>query len=220
VRGAPAYLEEMNCRTIFVSIAAILGLSWVASSISWSTAAAKDRAVAPVASAGSLTLEGVEVPKQQTLSGRVLELNGAGVRTVKLGPIPIKAYVASLYTPQPLRSGEAVMSSPGPFVFNFRFLQGVSQKQVTKAWRAQFEESCTHVYEGYEEDLENFVNFFGPLDQGGVKRVVIEDDELRAYVGEEFKGSVGGRGFQKSFLSLWFGSKPVMPSLEKALLGS
>ena len=105
-------------------------------------------------------------------------------------------------------------------MFDFRFLQGVSQKQVTKAWRAQFIESCTHVYDGYEKDLEKFVSLFGSLDKGGVKRVVIEDNELRAYVGEEFKGSVEGRGFQKSFLSLWFGSKPVMPSLEKALLGS
>ena len=59
-----------------------------------------------------------------------------------------------------------------------------------------------------------------PLDKGGVKRVVIEGDELRAYEGAKLKGSVDGRSFQKSFLSLWFGSKPVMPSLEKALLGS
>ena len=145
---------------VFVSIAALLVLSSVATSISWSTAVTEDPTATPAESAGSLTLEGIEVPMQRILSGRTLALNGAGVRTVKLGPIPIKAYVASFYTPQPLRSGHAVMSSPGPFLFDFRFLQGVSQKQVSKAWRAQFKESCTHVYDGYDQDLEFFVMFY------------------------------------------------------------
>lgn len=44
-------------------------------------------------------IEGVEVPAKVTVSGQSLPLNGAGVRTVKLIFIPIKAYVASFYAP-------------------------------------------------------------------------------------------------------------------------
>jgi hypothetical protein len=33
------------------------------------------------------------------------------------------------------------------------------------------------------------------------------------------KGSIPGRDFQKAFLSLWFGSKPVASDLQRALLG-
>ena len=84
--------------------------------------------------ARALTLEGVTVPPQATVAGQTLTLNGAGVRTVKLAFIPIKAYVAAFYAPTPLRSEQAVLASPGPLKFQFTFLQGVNQGQVTDAW--------------------------------------------------------------------------------------
>ena len=39
------------------------------------------------------------------------------------------------------------------------------------------------------------------------------------YDSGELKGTIRGRDFQRAFLSLWFGSKPVMPELKAALLG-
>ncbi len=167
----------------------------------------------------ALTIEGVNVPPQAVVSGQTLPLNGAGVRTVTLAFIPIKAYVASFYAPETVRSSEAVMASPGPLQFNFTFLQGVSQKQVTDAWTAQFKASATSTYSGLAKDQAAFISFFGALKKGGVETVEIDGNETRAYDNGALRGTIQGKNFQKAFLSLWFGSSPVQASLKSDLLG-
>jgi hypothetical protein len=174
-------------------------------------------ALAPAANA--LMIEGVNVPAQQTVGGETLPLNGAGVRTITLAFIPIKAYVGAFYAPAPLKTEQAVLASPGPLAFTFTFLQGVGQGQVTDAWNAQFKASATSTYPGLPADQAKFVSMFGALKKGGVEMVQIVGNETRVYDGGSLKGVIPGRDFQQAFLSMWFGSQPVMPSLKKALLG-
>jgi hypothetical protein len=167
----------------------------------------------------ALVIEGVNLPPQKTVAGQTLTLNGAGLRTVKLVVLPIKAYVASFYTPQPLRTPEAVMASSGPMQFNFQFLQGASQGQVTDAWTAQFKASVTFTYPGFEKDRDAFIGFFGPIKSGGVETVELVGENTLAYDDGKLKGTIVGRNFQKAFLSLWFGTSPVQDSLKDGLLG-
>lgn len=169
--------------------------------------------------ARALQIEGVSVPPQVTVSGKTLPLNGAGLRTVVLLIVPIKAYVAAFYAPTPLRSEQAVMASPGPLKFTFTFLQGVGQGQVTQAWQAQFNDSVSFTYPGFEKDRDAFIKMFGPLSKFGVESVEIEGNVTRVFDNGTLKGTIQGRDFQKAFLSLWFGSNPVMPELKAALLG-
>ena len=170
--------------------------------------------------ASALQIEGVNVPAQTTVSGKTLPLNGAGLRTVTLVFLPIKAYVASFYAPAPVRSEADVAASPGPFQFNFTFLQGVGQGQVTDAWNAQFKTSATATYPGLASDQAKFVAMFGPLKKGGVETVEIDGNATRVYDNGTLKGTIQGADFQKAFLSMWFGSNPVMPGLKTALLGN
>jgi len=169
--------------------------------------------------APALEIEGIGIPQTATVSGQTLRLNGAGLRTVVLLIVPVKAYVASFYAPSPLRSENAVLASPGPMQFNFTFLQAVPQGQVARAWQAQFEDSVSCTYPGFAGDRDAFIKMFGALKKGGVETVELDADVTRVYDDGILKGSVQGRDFQKAFLSLWFGSKPVMPSLKSALLG-
>lgn len=173
-----------------------------------------------LASLSAEVIEGVTVPQEKAVAGVSLQLNGAGVRTVKLAFVPIKAYVASFYAPSPLRSEEEVWAANGPLQFNFTFLHGVGHGQVTEAWNAQFEASVTHQYAELAADQKKFVGLFGPLKKGGVETVEIVGDETLVYDGGLFKGAIKGKDFQKAFLSMWFGSKPVMPSLKSELLGN
>jgi hypothetical protein len=163
-------------------------------------------------------IEGVEVPASKTVEGKNLKLNGAGVRVVKLMIIPIKAYVAAFYAPAPVKS-LADASTQRPLEFNFTFLHGVGQGDVTKAWNAQFDASVSESYAGLAKDQAAFVKMFGPLQSGGVETVVLTGKETKVYDDGALKGSVPGADFQKAFLSMWFGTKPVMPSLKSELLG-
>jgi hypothetical protein len=115
----------------------------------------------------SLEVEGVNVPQQKTVNGQALSLNGAGLRTVTLGFIPIKAYVASFYSPSPLKSEDAVLASPGPLQFTFTFLRAVSQNEVVQAWQNQIQASMTYTYSDLEKDRTAFLGMFGAITQGG-----------------------------------------------------
>ncbi|MFZ4599278.1 MAG: chalcone isomerase family protein [Terrimicrobiaceae bacterium] len=166
----------------------------------------------------ALQIEGVEIPPQVTVDGTVLNLNGAGLRTVVLLIVPIKAYVAAFYSPTPLRSASAVQASPGPLRFDFTFLQAVSQGQVAQAWQAQFRDSATFQYPNLTKDVATFSQFFGPIRSLGVQSVELSGTTTRILENGKLKGTISGTDFQKAFLSLWFGSNPVMPSLKTALL--
>ena len=133
--------------------------------------------------------------------------------------IHVKAYVAAFYAPAPLRKGEEVLESSGPYRLDFNFLRAVSQEKVTEAWLAQFRDSVSFSYPEFDKDRVTFVKFFGPVKKYGVESVEIEGNETRVYDDGVLKGSILGRNFQKAFLSLWFGDKPVMPSLKAELLG-
>jgi hypothetical protein len=168
----------------------------------------------------SLEIEGVNVPQQKTVNGQALSLNGAGLRTVTLGFIPIKAYVASFYSPSPLKSEDAVLASPGPLQFTFTFLRAVSQNEVIQAWQNQIQASMTYTYPDLERDRTAFLGMFGAITQGGVQMIQLVGTDTLVYDNETLKGTIPGRDFQKAFLSLWFGSKPIQADLKSALLGN
>lgn len=168
----------------------------------------------------AIQVEGVDVPPQVTVSGKTLQLNGAGVRVFKFLMVPIKVYVASFYAPTPLRTAAAAMATQGPVKFNFAFLAAVDQAKVAEAWNAQFDASVSAPYPGLANDQAAFVAMFGPLKTGGVQSVEIEGNTTRVFDGGKLKGTITGRDFQQAFLSMWFGSTPVTPQLKAALLGS
>lgn len=172
-----------------------------------------------VPSLRALTIEGVSVPPTTTVGNASLQLNGAGLRTFTLVLVPIKIYVAAFYTPSPLRTPAAVEASPGPMKFVFTFLRGVSQGQVAQAWSSQFDASSTFPYDGFDKDRDAFIGMFGPIQTMGTQTVVFEGTDTKIYDAGRFKGTIAGRNFQRAFLSLWFGSKPVGDDLKAQLLG-
>lgn len=169
--------------------------------------------------ARSLEIEGVSVPPSLPVAGQALPLNGAGLRTFSLVLVPIKIYVAAFYSPSPLRSEAAVQSTPGPLGFTFTFLRNVGQSDVAKAWQSQFQASNTHTYPGLQKDVATFVSMFGPLSSGGVQMVQLNGTDTLVFDQGKLKGTIPGRDFQLTFLSLWFGQNAVSPDLKSALLG-
>ena len=172
-----------------------------------------------ISPARAVEIEGVVVIPQSQVAGKQLELNGAGLRVFTLLLVPIKIYVAAFYSATPLRSPDAVMDSAGPMVFDFTFLRDVGQSDVTKAWTSQFAQSVSYTYPGYAKDRDSFISMFGALKSGGVEQVQFIGTNTIVIDQGVTKGTIPGRDFQKSFLSLWFGSNPVSADLQSALLG-
>jgi hypothetical protein len=167
----------------------------------------------------ALEIQGVNVPPRVTFDGITLPLNGAGLRTFSLVMVPIRIYVAAFYAPTSLRSESAIMASEGPMQFDFTFLRDVGRADVSKAWSSQFAQCVSYAYPGYERDRDAFIGMFGALKNGGVEQVRFVGTNTVVFDQGIQRGTIPGRDFQKSFLSLWFGSNPVAPDLKNALLG-
>jgi len=168
----------------------------------------------------ALEIQGVSVPANVQVAGTNLQLNGAGLRTFTLLMIPIKIYVASLYTPAVIRTASSMMHSQGPMQFDFTFLRAVGQSDVAKAWTSQFAQSVSYTYPGFARDRDAFIAMLGPLQNLGVEQVQFVGTNTIVFDHGVQKGIIPGRDFQKSFLSLWFGSNPVAPDLKSSLLGN
>ena len=164
-------------------------------------------------------IEGVKVPGKVQVDGKTLTLQGAGVRSVSFLGLPVKVYVGAFYSPQAVTSLDNAVAAPKPMQFDFTFLRSVGQNDVTKAWNSQFAASNTYTYPGFEQDLAKFVAAFGPLNNGDVESVRLLDGETQVFDKGQLRATIPGQNFQKAFLSLWLGTKPVTPELKKAFMG-
>lgn len=165
-----------------------------------------------------LRLEDVSIPPTLALDDRTLRLNGAGVRTVMLLVVPVKAYVAAVHSAEPLRTASEAMDSCEPMEFTFTFLRGVGVSQVRQAWLAQIQSSSTHSYAGFARDRDYFASLFGAIAPRGTQSVRLANGETVVLENGRELGRIPGRDFQKAFLSLWFGPRPVSADLKAALL--
>jgi hypothetical protein len=164
-------------------------------------------------------LEGVHLPHTKEVEGITLFRNGEGVRLFHFLGMTLRIYVAGFWTANPLMSQEDVMECENPKQMDFIFLRNVGQSRVTAAWQHQLEESVTFRYDGYENDREDFVNAFGPIQSGNTQSVVLIGNETQVIDQGVLKVKIIGKNFQRAFLSMWFGDRAVTDDLKLGLLG-
>lgn len=174
-------------------------------------------ACAPAAAAARDVI-GVAVPEAVQAGGKALALNGTAVRSVTL--FHVKTYVAAFYLPARAARAEDVFNSAGPMRFDFHFVISCSKEKMAKSWRYQFKESGTHDYPGLAEDVERVAACFGPIEKSTVQSFELEGEETRLLENGKPVGTLRGRDFQKAFLSLWFGARPVTEEIKAGLLGA
>jgi hypothetical protein len=168
------------------------------------------------------TAGGIDLPDVRHVNGVQLKRNGHGVRSITFLGMDIKVYVAGFYSESPLLSDQEVMACPqdSPMQMDFTFLRRVGKGRVISAWMQQLEHSVSYSsYEGYENDRDNFIDMFAsPIAYGGTQTVQIVGDNTVLIDQGVHKGIIAGRGFQKAFLSMWFGERAVAEDLKAGLL--
>lgn len=191
-----------------------------------------------------ITVEDVELPGHVVVDNQILIRNGHGLRSITYFGIGIRIYVAAMYSAVPILSVEQIMgnaseqdqdNSPtaalnvgltsthhnGPLQLDFTFLRYVRQYQVVSAWQQQLDHSVTYRdYGGYEADRDRFIELAsgGPIEKYGTQSVQLVGDEVRIIDQGKLVGVIHGRNFQRSFLSMWFGSMAVAEDLKANLL--
>lgn len=172
--------------------------------------------------AETATSENVGLQNVKHVDGVPLKKNGHGIRSINVFGWDINVYVANFYSATPVLSEADAMECHGnslPMQLDFTFLRTVDQGRVVSAWAQQLEHSVTHRYEGYESDRDVFIDMFSSkIENGGTQTVQLVGEETVLVDQGVHKGSIAGRGFQRAFLSMWFGEKAVAEDLKANLL--
>jgi Chalcone isomerase-like len=164
-------------------------------------------------------LEGVHLPSTKEVEGITLFRNGEGVRHFHFLGMSLRIYVAGFWTANRLESLEDVLGCDQPKQMDFTFLRNVGQSRVTAAWQHQLEESVSYRYDGFENDQKDFVNAFGPIENGNTQSVLLIGNETQVIDQGILKVKIIGKNFQRAFLSMWFGERAVTQDLKLGLLG-
>lgn len=165
------------------------------------------------------TVEGVDLQEQVDVDGRILVLNGAGVREKFFFDI----YVAALYLPAKSSDAKAILQADQPWQLDMYFLYSeVSRKKLDKGWEEGFENNSSATeMAALKERLQQFKNLFSTLHKGEMAMLTyLPGKGVSVTIKNELKGTISGADFARALLRVWLGRDPVTGSLKKALLGS
>jgi Chalcone isomerase-like len=163
-------------------------------------------------------IAGVNVPDTETVEGKTLKLNGAGLRKKY---VVAKVYVLGLYLETPSRDAAAILSSDQVRDLRMSVLRDVSGAKISEAITGGFERHSGGRLASLKARLARLAALIPDLAKG--------DEVLLTYLpgkgtvvrakGAE-RGVIEGKDFSDALLAVWLGPDPVQEDLKRALLGS
>ena len=174
------------------------------------------------AAASAIEVNDVTVAERVQIGsgGPNLVLNGAGVRT----RLVFKIYVAALYLPAKMNSGEEILSNDQPRRLLLHMLRDLTSKELTASMIEALNETLTPAE---RSPLESRVQQFNAILETlhdlrrGTQIAIDYVPQFGTIVlvdGNE-KGRIPGADFNQALLRMWIGARPRDVELRSALLG-
>ncbi len=175
------------------------------------------------AAASAVEVSGVTVAERTRIgsSGTNLVLNGAGVRTRLI----FRIYVAALYLPAKITSGEEILRDDQPRRLLLLMLRDLTAKEMSTSMTEALNETLTPAERA---PLESRVQQFNAILEAlrdvrqGTQIAIDYVPQLGTSVlvdGKE-KGRIPGADFNQALLRMWIGARPRDVELRTALLGA
>jgi hypothetical protein len=164
----------------------------------------------------ALEYERLEIPATLECEGKKLPLSGVGLRTATF--LKIKVFVLAIYAPERIKNGRGSELHQRPLCFEVTYLRDFDNKEVNNAWDFQFKESAQHSYPSLKGDIEKLKEYFGEIKGSRKQSFILSVETTKMHENGQYKGEIKGLDFQKSFLSIWFGSNPPTKELQRSIL--
>lgn len=167
----------------------------------------------PVAAA---ELAGVTMAGTAEAGGQKLVLNGMGLREKFF----IDVYVAGLYLPSKVRSGEAVLAADTPRRLVMHFTYDVSKDQVCDAWKESLESNRPRASAALKKDFDTLCSHMADMADGEeMVFTYVPGEGTAVEVKGETRGTLPGKEFADALFASWIGEHPATGKLKKGLLG-
>lgn len=161
---------------------------------------------------------GVQVPESVFSGGRMLFLNGTGLRKKAF----FKVYVASLYLEKaPDQDPRSVVGSDQIKRVDMGMLRDLDRGKIVEAVREGFEKNSRERMPQLKERLDRFVEQIPDLKEG--QRLTITyfpGQGTTVVVGDgEARTRIEGKDFADALFRVWLGDEPVDSDLKDRMLG-
>jgi hypothetical protein len=166
--------------------------------------------------AGTVELDGVQLPDTLQRDGKVLHLNGIGLRTYSI--LGIHIYVVGLYLEHPSTDADAIMQSDQTKLLKIRFVHNVSVNAARNAWRKGLERNCRAPCRLDPDDVARFLELIPAMHAG--ERYSILFTGLGATVTADGTrlGTISQPQLVATMLAMFLGPVPASARLKAELL--
>ena len=162
------------------------------------------------------TLRGVTFPVQTARAGKLLSLNGIGLRT----KIVFKVYVGGLYVEKTSKDAGELISSDQDKLMELVFLRNVGGATVAEAISEGFEKNSKERLPALKERIEKFRKLIPDLAKGDkLSFFYAAGKGLTVEANGKVSGEIEGRDFSEALFRCWLGNSPADTDLKKGLLG-
>ncbi len=171
-----------------------------------------------LAAAAGLAVEiaGIQMPDTDTVDGKMLKLNGAGIRKKML----FKVYAAGLYLETPSKDAAAAISATEVKSMRLHILRRLKGGQIAEAISEGFERNSKEQLPKLSARLEKLKQMIPDVSPDDLILFSnLPGKGIRVTVRGTERGTIEGRDFSDALFSVWLGPNPVQEDLKKALLG-
>jgi hypothetical protein len=160
---------------------------------------------------------GVKLPDTHDLGGKVLVLNGLGLREATIFAVDV--YVAGLYLPTKSKDVDAILKGDVAKHLTMKFVREVEKDKQVEAWREGFRKNAKD-YAAIESDVEKLLTWMEDLKVGESMSVSYEPGKgTSVSVKGKSKGTIAGEDFQYALYRIYIGPTPPNSGLKQGLLG-
>jgi hypothetical protein len=161
-------------------------------------------------------LDGVQVPNTLQADGKMLHLNGFGLRTYSI--LRIHIYVASLYLEHLNTDPEQIIQSSETKLLTVRFEREVSADQARRAWRDGLNNNCEAPCHLDPDEVGRFLTVVPAMHAGDNYSLLFTQSVATVTVNGKLIGTITHPQFAEAMLATFLGPKPASPRLKQELL--
>ncbi len=161
-------------------------------------------------------IDGIRLPDIKQVDGRILRLNGYGLRAWSVLRIPI--YVAGLYLEHPNRDAETIIRSSEVKLLIFRFEHEIGADRAREAWRTGLTNNCAAPCQLDSADMERFLSEIPTMHDGDSFELRFGAGVATITLNGRLLGRVEKEAFADAMLRSFLGPRPGAPEIKQALL--
>jgi hypothetical protein len=168
------------------------------------------------ATAQNVTVSGATFPTKFKISDKVVEYNGAGLRTKYF----FSLYVAALYVPERTSDAQAIIDQNKESAIRLKILSNkVTRDKFVETVKEGFATSSDG--KASPKEIEDFMKLFNVEFKEGDEVILLYKPEsgVEAYMNGKHLGGAKGLEFKRALWSIWLGKTPADEAVKKAMLG-